>query len=1033
MSLEIPHEVISASAGSGKTHQLTNRYIELLARGCDPARIVALTFSRKAAGEIFDRILSRLAEAATDGDELDGLNSQLELPPNTGPLTRERLVAMIRTIIAQMTEVQIGTLDSFFARIIRSFPMELGVQGDFEIIDEARMKTEKELVLRRILSSEDNEKSQQLINLLRNSNPGEERKTVFDSLLKRLEDNHQYYLDVPEESRWGNPHLIWPTGCEWLNGGHERPPNEEISRFQERWTGTGFEKFFEKIFTTPKGRPPVLNKLGERLLENAEGLRSGSLSIKDRRKVVQLDKEDCDFFWKFLKSYVAPALFTGMARAQTLYSLLDRYERQYAAQVRTRGRLTFADFLLLLNGQRELSARENPAADQLYIEYRMDGKFDHWMIDEFQDTSRAQWHVLENLIDEVVQRQDSEKTLFYVGDVKQAIYGWRGGDSSLFGRIYRKYRQRIKWRSLARSWRSAPPVIQTVNAVFGNLKGVEGFSDAIVQRWLDEGWKEHQSAEPKQNLPGYAALYRFEKTPSKKAENSAKRHLKALEIVRDLRRRGVQSIGILVRKGDTGQEIADLLQRNAIPVAKEGKVSLVDNPRTASFLALIKIAAHPGDEFAWQHIAMSPLANCLREQGLTRAEIPLAVLAETYAKGFEGALARFMPSAPPELVETTRSFDLLRNRNMDDYIDFIENSERKILSSADAVSIMTIHKAKGLAFDAVILPDLQGSGIFKKDSGLTSDAAPDSSDKWVFELPNKSLCSADETLSKYRTELENENAFQELCLLYVAMTRPRQGLYMLTTAPGKKSKTTYLSTLLNSLLLGKTPSDEGRDEPVWECGERQWSPKREPKQSALKKLEISENPAPPQRRLSRSLPSQHAEQPEDDAGALFTLSGSSADFGTAIHELFQRVAWLDESDPELIAERWMSNSQYPISIKRDVVKEFKRAISSDAVHSALSRPAGAAEVWCERRFEVVLDGSWISGCFDRVVLGRDESGKFSWAEILDYKSGNPEPEKYRSQMDQYRRALARIVALPPSKISTRLLFTESGRLVDISR
>ena len=126
------HVMILASAGSGKTYALTNRFVRLLARGARPERIVALTFTRKAAGEFFDEILQKLARAACD----DGFAGRLARditagdPPGQplpGPAEFRR---MLRDVVDAMPRLRLGTLDGFFARIVQAFPLELGLAGD---------------------------------------------------------------------------------------------------------------------------------------------------------------------------------------------------------------------------------------------------------------------------------------------------------------------------------------------------------------------------------------------------------------------------------------------------------------------------------------------------------------------------------------------------------------------------------------------------------------------------------------------------------------------------------------------------------------------------------------------------------------------------------------------------------------------------------------------------------------------------------------------------------------------------------------
>ena len=126
------HVMILASAGSGKTYALTNRFVALLAAGARPERIVALTFTRKAAGEFFDEILNKLARAASDERFASQLARELELPQ----LEPVNFLQMLRAVVDAMPRLRLGTLDGFFGRIARAFPLELGLTGDFEVLQE---------------------------------------------------------------------------------------------------------------------------------------------------------------------------------------------------------------------------------------------------------------------------------------------------------------------------------------------------------------------------------------------------------------------------------------------------------------------------------------------------------------------------------------------------------------------------------------------------------------------------------------------------------------------------------------------------------------------------------------------------------------------------------------------------------------------------------------------------------------------------------------------------------------------------------
>ena len=192
--------------------------------------------------------------------------------------------------------------------------------------------------------------------------------------------------------------------------------------------------------------------------------------------------------------------------------MLDSYEQVYDEMVRRTGRLTFADVQRLLrpdepNGARQLS-REAADEARLFIDWRLDAQIDHWLLDEFQDTSYGQWSVLRNLIDEAVQDPTGSRSFFYVGDVKQAIFAWREGDSRLFREIFDHYNTEqagtIKEERLDRSWRSGPAVIAMVNRVFGDDEALGRlFPAKATERWSGE-WRDHESARPDCN--GFATL-----------------------------------------------------------------------------------------------------------------------------------------------------------------------------------------------------------------------------------------------------------------------------------------------------------------------------------------------------------------------------------------------------------------------------------------------------------------------------------------------------------------------------------------------
>ena len=209
------HVMILASAGAGKTYALTTRFVRLLAAGADPTRIVALTFTRKAAGEFFDDILNRLAGAAADGTSARKLGAEIGRP-DWGPGDFLRL---LRTMIDAMPRLNLGTLDGFFSRMVQAFPLELGLSGDFSLLEEAEARQERQRVLGLIFAANAVTEAAQedFIESFKRATYGLEEKALQRRLDTFLDDHGETFLSAPQAEAWGNARRIWPQGCPWLD------------------------------------------------------------------------------------------------------------------------------------------------------------------------------------------------------------------------------------------------------------------------------------------------------------------------------------------------------------------------------------------------------------------------------------------------------------------------------------------------------------------------------------------------------------------------------------------------------------------------------------------------------------------------------------------------------------------------------------------------------------------------------------------------------------------------------------------------
>ncbi len=1072
------HIAISASAGSGKTFQLANRYIGLLAGNIMPDRISALTFSRMAAGEIFDSIVNRLSTSAQSPVNA-GLTASLIGMPD---LQQKDFLAMLRVFLNNLHRMHIGTLDSFIVGVARAFPAELGIPVDFKIMDEDNIAANdiRQETLTRIFNPVFTDKNAQckFLEAFKLATFGNEEKDVESKLDSFIDNLRRFFQLIPDKNAWGNQALIWHNNfpqpektsnpaqsaqklSDWLNSTNY--PGKMIDSMNNliKFAGNYNE---HTSWDTSIGNGTIL----ERLLAHLEDLKKASFSLEYGRKEYKIDSEACVLLHQLMLHLVCTDLHKTIKQTQGLFQILEQYEAMYDITSRQTGNLTFTDAQHLLSPSgiqgTGTGLSRSPAADgRLYIDYRLDCKLDHWLLDEFQDTSDLQWAVLQNLIDEIIQDNSGQRSLFYVGDIKQAIYSWRGGNHRLFGNILKQYPHSIKQVPLSKSYRSCQPVIDTVNRVFGNLSHA-GLPDGAVSEWRNS-WQEH-ACEP-DKVPGDGHVMFIEPQPdtdSNSRDNTAC-HLATASLLREIDpiRRGL-STAVLVRDNKTGKELADLL-RSQCPdfvTIHEGKAAIKDNPVVQCLLALVQYAAHPGDTFAWQHLQMSPLGTCITSAGLNSENLTIAILKKIQTDGFQSLMREwgnrmdnsvhlddFGKKRLEDLISAATEFDTGGNTDCSAFLRFIDNYQTHDLAVDNAVRVMTVHQAKGLGFDIVILPDLKSS---KGMTSLRNEMMTGSSEtsKWILKTPRRIIAEHDPVLSKEWKKAEAEACFDELCVLYVSLTRAKRALYMISLPPPKSTSSITHASVLRAQLCRESENNQKditinntRYTRLYESGNRDWykaiALNKTPSAKKSQQISLREFASKPSRRkkLEYIEPSKQDEF-ECKASKLFdSKSGRTRDFGSAIHSLFEQIEWIEDADIENIIEKWLETSTDTAEVKRDVCEQFRTSVQKAGIKAALSKPAssGIVNLWREKKFEIIKDGKIISGMFDRITIIRDISGAPSQAVIIDYKSNIIQTdeqitaaiEKYRDQMFLYRQALSYILQLPEKMISCQIIFTHPGQ------
>ena len=1074
------HTAISASAGSGKTFALAHRYIALLAGGVHPDRIIAMTFSRKAAGEIFDEIVKYLCRAAASNEEASATARRIGRPS----LGSGEFLRMLRCLTDSLHRAHIGTLDSFTVSVIRAFPMELGVASDFRVMDGdgAEARSVRQEILNRIFTHPRVSPGtrREFLEAFKQATFGREEKGLQRNLDRFVAEYRSKYQASPEGTGWGVPATIWPDSPEWLAQVKDaaRTADELMESLEEQGLPANIMKrwccFCAAVrdygIESPWTRD--IEYLFDKLAAELDSIRGGDAVIRMERKECPLNRRQCRLVLRLVHHLMHIEVTRALTRTGGIFSILDQYEQVYDAVARSGGHLTFDDVQFMLteanlhSGGKVLSRREGEPA-KLYIDYRLDCQLDHWLLDEFQDTSDLQWRALSNLVDEILQDDTCSRTFFYVGDVKQAIYGWRGGNARLFDKVLDRYRERIETKRLDASYRSCPQVIDTVNRVFTGLPE-ESLPPAALDYWAGL-WREHTCAEGLRNVRGYAALLEPNSDGGSVKPGDRERFEVVASLIREMApvERGL-SVAVLVRKNESGRKMVDLLRRECegLTIIHEGKAPITDNPVVAALLSLVKLAEHPGDEFARRHVLMTPLNQAVEELG-READLSVELLRRIHADGYRAFVAHWgaaLDRAYPlddfgrlrmnDLVDAAGMFDEEGGGSCGDFLRFVGNHDIRDLSAEGAVTVMTVHQAKGLGFDVVILPDLMSGSLDKAlDVDLLTPRDPVTNrPRWILEMPRRTIAENDCELEKALRQCNEDACFESLCVLYVAMTRARRALYIITSFPGKTSKAMTPAALVKMQLAGDPKPVDGAQVDIagtqcvrlYETGNPDWykdvsAAGREPETPDPVLPEDFAGRPSLRTPLDRVAPSMQ-DTAAHSAGWLF--AGENREvlcFGRAIHELFEAVEWIEDADVEAIVSAWLSGSDDSEEVKRDVCEQFRRAVADPSVRLLMSRPKGHVDLWREKQFEIVLDGRWVTGAFDRVVICRDAGGKPVRAVIIDYKSNRicQEPEfaavadGYRPQLELYGRALSGMLHIPEGSIDKKLIFTRAARVFDL--
>ena len=842
---------IHASAGSGKTYRLTRDYLALLRQAdvseqaglsCAPAavprrhgwpEILAITFTNRAALEMKERIIRTLKSTALG----------LEHDPPEG-WTDALAASWLEIILRRYGSLNVRTIDSLLHAIVRLSALELGLAPDFTPV----FATEEALT------------------------------PLLDALLEQSRHDGQLREDVTEACRTILLHTATSSG--FMNS--RRLRSQVLSLVKT---------------AASAGPPPTTGEITARLEGLASAIRTAAAemdrNIQAEALPVKKYIHTClDFCLKYERSMLLKN--NGTFNAQSLDEWLltagqgkasATAERAFArlrlaldtmngegsllctalsllpyARLAWRVHEALADYL---QGQSTLPADLVPVLAQqvLCSGYgvteafcRMGASLNHILIDEFQDTSLVQWSALHPLAVEALARGGS---LTAVGDVKQSIYSWRGGDPRLFSEIITdsallRITGKAETDILPTNRRSADAVVRANNSIFTQLAD-PCMAARVLRQMLSNNPPEGIVAEAVKDLQeaykdagqatcgkqgGYVLLERIE---AESSPDSASRIAdRVLSLVREVSsRRPLGDIGILVRSNSFGKMLAQRLLSEGFPVVTENSLLLAEHPLINQCIAFLQWLDAPHDELAfWTMIAGPRLLLPMPDQSRESlenwlCEAPRGSLLKAFRRDFaqvwQERLAPFSQRAglisaydavremlrlwnvwerqPDDAAFLQRFLEVLHLAEQQDCIaisaflaywgDNGQEEKAPMPDNVDAIRIMTIHASKGLQFPVVIVP----GHAFLTTSGRGRPEPPE-----CVELGGMRLVARRTTaMPEAYFSAQAERAREILNLLYVAWTRAESELYALINTYADVQKHPGLARAL-PLLLEHLPS-----------------------------------------------------------------------------------------------------------------------------------------------------------------------------------------------------------------------------------
>lgn len=1042
--------VYRASAGSGKTHQLTGEFLRLLFSVPYTYRhILAVTFTNKATDEMKTRIIDELSNLANNqkSDYIDLLKSPRL---NTEEKIRGEALTILQHILHDYSAFSVSTIDRFFQQTMRAFTRELGLSGGYNV----ELDTEK--VLTEAIDT-------MLMDLEKNGN-----RQLLEWLIRFSEEK------IENGETWNIRNDIGTLSREIFKESFKAHSDDVQKDISDKKLMDDYKSMLRMQISTFRN---TSKKIGEKALNimsrhglQPEDFKNGSRSpfrsfltwaqgeIKEPSKTFGILAGDVSVWYKNtdkpeLKSRIEDAFSDGLNAC--VCDIIEHYQNSETYQ--TAAEINRYFFTLGILGDVDKKIRENSAeknimlisdttellhkiikgSDTPFIYEKIGTYIDHYMIDEFQDTSGMQWTNFSPLIKDSL---DAGKQNLIVGDVKQSIYRWRNSDWTLLDeKLQQEFRNgEISDRPLDINWRSLKNVVQFNNAVFTEgAKVLQALYNSSLPDEVPDELKpfEHkilnayktarQQISPKKtDETGHVKVNFWDKDeyPDWKAK-SLEELPKQIEELQD-KGYSLKDIAILVRTKNEGAEIANTLleykgnnpnSKYKFDIISDEALYLNASKSVKLIVSLLRYLQKPTD------VSLKTLAvyEYYKFKNKLSSEEALNLYFST-AKNFSEQTAeklRQIRELPLyEMIE--QIFDLFRdameeNENiyiqsfLDIILDFtVKNtsdlnafllwwdasgSGKTIFTpdGQDAIRIMTVHKSKGLGFNVVLIPFCHWELDSKPSTILWCQPKTEPFNK-LHLVPLKYTQALKNTIFAHEYYDEKLHAFVDnLNILYVAFTRAKKELIAFAPKPGKKGEIKNVSTLLwhcidNSVQITEKTHDEinlneyfDEENQYFEIGKDHLPILKSDKWDKEKEISIGSLASIPfNDRLRLRLKNKY-----------YFADTGQRDYGNMMHDILSKIKV--SADLENAANTYFQEGIITQDEISDLLEELSGYLSNKSVSE-----------WYSGKYRVLNEVQILQpkGTFvrpDRVMLDENK------VVVVDYKFGEQESKKYEKQVSFY--------------------------------